>query len=101
MAQKRYVRTIIKVYIEVKYAGKGLTPYNFLPRAIKIGRNAWAAYRLVFGGRLYRFYAVLILVRLGAAFPGGFYGVVAFIFFQGLIYAQVVKTYFEYFPNCG
>jgi hypothetical protein len=52
------------------------------------------------GHRLPKFYSSLFVFRLGASFPKGLYGVLALILFEGVLAAQVVKTYFDYTPVC-
>jgi len=100
--KKLFVRQLVQMYVDTRYAGHGMTLSNFLPRTRKILSDQWAVYRQVFGGRLYWYYVFLVLFRSGAAFPGGFYGVIAFFLFQGLIWSQVLKSYFDYFPPmCG
>jgi hypothetical protein len=42
----------------------------------------------------------IFLFKFAVAFPGGFYGLAAFSMFEGLLLAQVVKTYFDYIPVC-
>jgi hypothetical protein len=53
-----------------------------------------------FGDRLPFFYRGFIF-KFAVAFPGGFYGLIAFTMFEGLLVAQVVKTYFDYIPVCS
>jgi hypothetical protein len=100
--KKLFIRQLIRMYVDTRYAGDGLTLSNFLPRTKKILSDQWAVYRQIFGGRLSGYYMFLVLFRSGAAFPGGFYGVIAFFLFEGLILTQVLKSYFDYFPpTCG
>jgi len=39
-------------------------------------------------------------MRFGASFPGGLYGVLAFILFEVMMAAQVIKVYFDYAQVC-
>ena len=43
----------------------------------------------------------IFLFKFAVSFPGGFYGLTAFSMFEGLLLAQVVKTYFDYIPVCS
>lgn len=44
---------------------------------------------------------ILMGLRYGVAFPGGFYGLLAYIFFLILIFSSTVKTYFDYPGVCS
>ena len=89
------------MYLDIRYVGTGLTSDNALTRTKKLISDIFTLSIAVFGARSYTFYAMLIGLRIGTAFPGGLYGVIAFILFEGLIISQVVKTYFDYAPACG
>jgi hypothetical protein len=52
------------------------------------------------GIRVPKFYIPMLIFRVVSAFPKGMYGVVAFVLFEGVLLAQVAKTYFEYLPTC-
>jgi len=99
--QRDSIRRMIKMYLDIRYVGTGLTSDNALTRTKKLISDIFTLSIAVFGARSYTFYAMLIGLRIGTAFPGGLYGVIAFILFEGLIISQVVKTYFDYAPACG
>jgi hypothetical protein len=53
------------------------------------------------GGEQVPFLYRIFLFKFAVSFPGGFYGLAAFLMFEGLLLAQVVKTYFDYISACS
>jgi hypothetical protein len=98
--QRGSIKRFIKIYRDIRYAGKDITVDNMFIRAKNIVSDILALFFSIFGSRSYIFYAMLISLRVGVVFPGGLYGVFAFTLFEGLIISQVVKTYLDYAPVC-
>jgi hypothetical protein len=99
--QNELLRRIIRLYLQIRSVRLAAAPAapGVNPGAIR--RDLTDLWRLLVGGEISNFYAFLLLIRTGAAFPAGFYGVIAFLLFEGLICSQVVKTYLDYAASCA
>jgi hypothetical protein len=98
--EKALKRRLFRAYIEYSRLGQNVTWRNFLGRIIRafhILNNSF----ITVGHRIPKFYNSLFIFRFGASFPKGLYGVLALILFEGVLAAQVVKTYFDYLPACA
>jgi hypothetical protein len=65
-----------------------------------INHDLSSVFRLA-GIAIPKFYLSLLVFRFGTAFPGGWYGVIAFILFEGLLAAEIMKMHFDYTPACS
>jgi hypothetical protein len=96
--QKTIQDELYAVYQGIKAMGEGITIWNFPGRIVAV----FAGFQqlMFMTQRIPLFLSLLLLFRFGLAFPKGFYGVLALAVFEGLLLAQVAKTYFEYLPVC-
>jgi hypothetical protein len=97
--EKALKRRLIRAYIEYTNLGQNLTWRNVVCRLIRAFHILNSSF-IVVGHRIPKFYSSLFIFRFGASFPKGLYGVLALILFEGVLAAQVVKTYFDYTPAC-
>ncbi|MFI4982479.1 MAG: hypothetical protein ACHQIO_19180 [Nevskiales bacterium] len=97
--QRRLIREMYAIYLRSRATARGITLRMLLAKFATMMRDSHRIYRIA-GHRLPIFYMTMITLRFGPAFPGGLHGVIAFVLFEGLLSAQVVKTYFDYVAPC-
>jgi hypothetical protein len=97
--QKRLMRDLYRAYVGVKHAGRGITIWNAAWKFMSAVSHMQQTF-ISAGKHIPRFYLFILAFRLGAAFPKGFYGVVALVVFKGFLLTQITKGYFDYLPAC-
>jgi hypothetical protein len=93
------LRDILSIYKEIRQTSQERRLLRTSKSFLTILRNLFKFYELL-RSDLGRLWARILFFRLASSFPGGFYGVAAFILFEALIIIQVVKTYFDYAQTC-
>jgi hypothetical protein len=97
--QIHLLRRIYRTYLGMKRAGIKLTAWNAPERVWRVYIGMQQTFKLA-GVTVPHFYIRMLMLRIATAFPKGLYGVLALIVFEGLLLAQVSKTYFDYLPSC-
>jgi hypothetical protein len=98
--QRRLTRRIYRNYLELKQAGIKITVWNAPERVLRIAFGLQRT-AILAGATIPNFYLKMLMFRIATAFPKGLYGVLALIVFEGLLLAQISKTYFDYLPSCS
>jgi hypothetical protein len=97
--RRRMMAKMYRTYVRVKRLWRGVAWRNVVQRFMDACNSLFELFSLV-NKELPVTYAYMLAFRAASAFPGGLYGVMAFVFFECLLLSTVAKTYFDYLIVC-
>ena len=98
--RKELSQTALEILRNTENAAAKISGGSYFGPIIAIGDEIWRLYRLT-RKILPGFLSWMLLVRITTSFPGGFYGVLSFVLFVLMLFAQVVKLYFGHAVICA